>query len=77
VTDFNLPFVLREIIGDSRHVNIIEGKKTSKAIIFNYFGARIRKKVIGFPFVDVKTNSSDVTAFQGTFVFGLEMHIMS
>ena len=57
----------QEALGrDSRHEDIIECKKTSKAIICYYLGTRIRKKVIGFPFVDIETNSRDMTAFQGT-----------
>ena len=60
--------------GDSRHKNIIERKKTSKTIICNYFGTRIREKVTGFPFIDVEADSGDMTAFQGTYVsFGSEI----
>jgi len=51
---------------DSRHENIIEREKTGKGIICNYLGTRICEKVIGLPFVDVETDSGDMTGFQGT-----------
>ena len=63
----------KNIDRDSRHENIIESKKSSKAIVCNYLGTRIREKVIGLPFVDIETNSGNMTAFQGTCVFGSEM----
>ena len=70
VSDFSAVFTLEGIsVGDSRHENIIERKKTSKTIICNYFGTRIREKVIGLPFIDVEANSGDMTAFQSTFVY--------
>ena len=60
---------LRETsVGDSRHENIIERKKTSKTIICNHLGTRVREKVTGLPFIDVEANSGDMTAFQGPFL---------
>ena len=74
---FSAVFIrLREYrLGDSRHKNIIESKKTSKTIICNYFGTRIREKVAGLSFKDVEANSGDMTALQGPFVlFRSEMY---
>ena len=62
---------------DSRHEIIIESQKTSKIIIGDYLDARIREKVTGFPFIDVETNSGNMTTLQGTLWLDQDMYKMN